>query len=254
MAKQSGLGDQLFIAGYDVGADINAIGSLATPRTVLPSTGITKSAMERIYGTADATGEFTSYFNDADDQVFEALKSLPTTDVQVMYCRGTTLGNQGFAVQAKQTNYDPNRGDDGSLLFGTTVMGAAYAGDWGQLLTAGKVSHGSATNGSSVDLGVLGTAGSTSFGWQAYLQVFSFTGTSCTVTIQESSDNGSGDAFAAITGGAFTAATGRTTQRLASSSDTATVERYVRIATSGTFSECSFAVLFNRNEAARTNT
>lgn len=248
MAKQSGLGDQLFIGGYDIGADINSIGSLSTPRTTLPSTGITKSAMERLYGTADAQGEFMSYFNDADDQVFEALKSLPTTDVHLMYCRGEAVGNQGFAVQAKQIGYDPTRGDDGSLLFSTTVQAAAYAGDWGYQLTAGKDSHTTATNGTSVDLGT----GSKSFGWQAYLQVFSFTGTSCTVTLQESSDNGSGDAFAAITGGAFTAATGRTVQRLASSSATATVERYVRIATSGTFTECSFAVVFNRNNATRT--
>lgn len=247
MAKQSGLGDQLFIGGRDVGGDINSIGSLSTPRATLDSPGITVSAMERLFGIRDAMAEFTTYFNDATDQVHEALKGLPTTDVHVMYCRGTTLGNEAFCIVGKQVDYAPTRADDGALTFATSIPSSAYGADWARQLTAGKIQHTAAANGSSVDLG----AGSLSFGWQAYLQVFSFTGTSCTVTIQESSDNGSGDAFAAITGGAFTAATGRTVERLESSSATATVERYVRIATSGTFSECSFAVAFNRNEALR---
>lgn len=248
MAKQSGLGDQLFIGGYDIGADINSISSLATPKAVLPATGITQSAQARIPGLADASGEFVSYFNDATGQEHDALKGLPTTDVHLMYLRGAALGSPAFCVVGKQIGYDPQRGDDGSLLINTSLQGSAYAGDWGVQLTAGKVTHSSASNGTSVDLGT----GSLSFGWQAYLQVFSFTGTSCTVKLQESSDNGAGDAFADITGGSFTAATGRTVERLASSSATATVERYVRIVTTGTFSSCSFAVVFNRNEGTRT--
>ena len=60
MAKQSGLGDQLFVAGYDIGGDINSIGTLATPRETLPSTGITVSAMERMFGKRDGLAEFTS--------------------------------------------------------------------------------------------------------------------------------------------------------------------------------------------------
>jgi hypothetical protein len=247
MAKQSGLGDQLFVAGYDIGADINSIASLSTPRETLPATGITMSAMARMYGKRDAKAEFISYFNDTASQEHTALKSLPRTDVQVMYLRGTGLGEPGLALVGKQLNYDPTRGDDGSLLFTTNVESSAYGADWGVQLSAGKVSHTTGTTVTSVDLGT----GSLAFGWQAYLQVFSLTGTSCTVTIQESSDNGAGDAFAAITGGAFTAATGRGVERLQSSSDTATVERYVRIVTTGTFTECSFAVLFTRNEALR---
>lgn len=247
MTKQSGLGDQLYIGGYDLGADINSISSLSTPRETLPVTGITQSANARIYGKRDGNAEFTAYYNDDTDRAHARLKLLPTTDVHLMYQRGTTLGNWGLAMIGKQLNYDPNRGDDGSLLIGVTVQGNAYGADWGRQLTAGKRSDTTATNGSSVDLGT----GSLSFGWQAYLQVFSFTGTSCTVTLQESSDNAVGDPFAAITGGAFTAATGVTAQRLESSSATATVERYVRVVTTGTFSECTFAVLFTRNEALR---
>lgn len=251
MPKQSGLGDQLFISGVDIGADISAIGGLSTPRETLPATNITQFAQARMYGKRDGSAEFTCYFNPDAGSTHDTLNNLPLTDVHLMYLRGTTLGNEGIGLVGKQVNYDPNRGDDGSLMFGVSVQANAFGIDWGRQLTAGKVSHTTATNGASVDFGSTGTAGSTAFGWQAYLQVFSLTGTSCTVTIQTSSDDAVGDPFSALTGGGFTAATGATVQRLESSSATATVERYVRIVTSGTFTECSFAVLFTRNEALR---
>ena len=242
--KQSGLGDQLFVAGYDVGADINSIGSLSSPRNTLPATGITQSANARLYGTADAQGEFTSYFNDADDQVFEALKSLPRTDVHVMYLRGEAVGGSAFCVQSKQVNYDPNRTDDGSLLFGTSVLGAAYAGDWGDQLTAGKDTHATATNGTSIDTGA-----AASFGFQAYIQAFSIGSGTAEVTIQDSADNA---AWTDLTDGAFTDVTARTAQRIASSSATATVRRYIRVITTGTFTDLAFAVVINKNLATRT--
>jgi hypothetical protein len=247
MAKQSGLGDQLFVDGYDIGADVSAIGSLSTPRETLPATGITKFAMERLFGKRDGLAEFTTYFNDAALQEHIALKGLPRTDVQVMYLRGTTLGNEMIGLVGKQINYDPTRGDDGSFTFGVSVQANAYGLDWGKQLTAGKRTDTAATNGTGVDFGT----GSLAFGFQAYLQVFSFTGTSVTVKLQESSDNGVGDAWADVSGGAFTAATGRTTQRIQSVSDTLTVERYLRVVTTGTFSNAVFAVGVTRNPALR---
>jgi hypothetical protein len=247
MAKETGLGDQLFIGGYDIGADVSTIGSLSTPRETLPATGITKYAHERMFGKRDAMAEFVTYFNKATDQQHLALRGLPRTDTQLMYLHGTTLGNDSFSMTGKQIDYNPTRGDDGSLTFAVSAVGNAFGGDWGKQLTAGKRTDTAATNGTGVDLGT----GSLSFGFQAYLQVFSFTGTSVTVKLQESSDNGVGDAWADISGGTFTAATGRTFERIQSVSDTLTVERYVRAVTTGTFSSAVFAVSINRNDALR---
>ena len=101
-----------------------------------------------------------------------------------------------------------------------------------------------AANGSSLDLGT----GSTAFGLQAYLQVLSFTGTDATITIQESSDNGAGDAWAAVTGGAFTQVTaGPVVERIQTARDQ-TVERYLRVATTttGGFSDLQFVVAVHR--------
>lgn len=243
MAKETGLGDQLFIGGYDIGADVSAIGNLSTPRETLPATGITKYAHERLFGKRDATAEFTTYFNKATDQQHLALRGLPTADVQIMYLHGTTLGNDSFSMVGKQLNYDPTRGDDGALTFGVNVSANAYGGDWGNQLTAGKRTDTTATNGTAVDF-----AAATSFGFQAYLQVFSVTGTSVTVTLEDSADNLS---FLPISGGAFTAATTKGAQRIQSSSATGTVRRYVRAVTTGTFSNAVFAVSITKNDALR---
>lgn len=246
MSKQSGLGDQLFIGGRDIGGDVNSIGSLATPRNTLPATGITVSAMERMFGSRDASAEFTTYFNDATDQVHEALKSLPTTDVHVMYCRGAGIGNEAFCIVGKQLDYAPTRGDDGSLLFSTSVPAAAYGADWSTQLTAGAVTHASAGSTASFDNGA-----AKAFGWQAYLQVFSIGSGSADIVIEESSDDGSGDAFTTLADAEFTTVTGRTTERLESSSATAAVERYLRVTTTGTFTDLVFAVAINVNENTR---
>ena len=84
----------------------------------------------------------------------------------------------------------------------------------------------------------------TAFGAQAYLQCTAFTGTSVTVTVQDSAD---GASWAAVTGLTFTAVTAApSTQRL-STAGNATVRRYLRVITTGTFSAATFACVINRN-------
>jgi hypothetical protein len=248
MAKQTGLGDNLYIAGYNISGDTGAISRIGGGPALLEVTGIDKSAPERIGGLRDGAIEFQSWFNPAAAQEHAALSPLPTADAIVTYFRGTTLGNRAASCVAKQINYDPNRAADGSLTFDVSAQADGFGLEWGRNLTAGVRTDTGATNGSSVDQGT----GSTSFGLQAYLQVFAFTGTDATITIEESSDDGGGDAFAGVTGGAFAQVTSApTTERIATSTSQ-TVERYLRVATSTatSFSNLQFAVMFVRNAAA----
>jgi hypothetical protein len=239
MAKSSGLGDNCYVGGYDLSGDIGSLSRIGGGHAVLDVTGIDKSAVERIGGVRDGSIEFNSFMNDSTGQAHNRLRTLPTTDVVVTYCRGTTLGNQAASIVAKQVNYDATRAEDGMLTFQTQAQANSFGLEWGTLLTAGKRTDTSATNGSSVDF-----VAATSFAWQAYLQVFSFTGTSCTVTLEDSANDST---WAVFTGSAFTAATGVTTERIAGAAGS-TVRRYVRAVTSGTFSECTFAVMFVKND------
>jgi hypothetical protein len=90
----------------------------------------------------------------------------------------------------------------------------------------------------------------TAFGAQMYLQVMAFTGTDATVTVQDSADNST---FSNIASGSFAQITSSTPQgqRIALS-NTATVRRYLRVATttSGGFTSLKFAVVFDRNLVA----
>lgn len=245
MSKQSGLGDNLYVAGYDVSGDINSLGRIGGGPAALDVTGIDKSAFQRIGGLRDGGIDWVSYFNPATNQAHSRFSSLPTGDVQVTYCRGTSLGSPAANLIAKQIDYAATRGDDGTFTFAVQAQANGYGLEWCTQLTAGKRTDTAATNGTGVDFGT----GSTAFGLQAYLHVFAFTGTSVTVKLQESSDNGVGDAWADVTGGGFTAATGITTQRIATAAGQ-TVERYLRVVTTGTFSNAVFAVSVNRNDTA----
>jgi hypothetical protein len=241
MAKQSGLGDNFYVGGYDLSGDTSSLSRVGGSQAIIDVTGIDKSAFERIGGQRDGSIEWVSFFNDSTGQAHATLKTLPTADVVAEYARGTTLGNQAACIVAKQINYDPTRANSGELTVAVQAQANGFGLEWGNQLTAGKRTDTTATAGTAVDF-----TAATSFGWQAYLQVFAFTGTSVTVTLEDSANN---SVFATLSGAVFTAATGVTTQRLASSSGTATVRQYVRATTSGTFSSATFAVVLVKNES-----
>lgn len=241
MAKRTGLGDNLYVAGFDLSGDIGSLSRIGGGHAVQEVTGIDKSAFERVGLLRDGAVEYSAFFNDAANQAHPRLSTLPTTDQILSYCRGTTLGNPAAAMVGKQINYDPTRAADGALTIAVQAQANGFGIEWGRQLTAGKRTDSGATNGASID-----TTASAAFGLQAYLHVFAFTGTSVTVTIEDSADN---IAFAAVTGAAFTAATGITSERIQTARD-ATVRRHLRAVTSGTFSNAVFAVAVVKNETA----
>lgn len=244
MTKSSGLGDNLYVGGYDLSGDIGALSNISGGTKPIEVTGINKSAFERIGGERDGSMAWSAFFNTAIGQAHPVLSALPRTDVVATYCRGTNLGDPCASLVAKQVNYDGNRAQSGEFTFAVDAQGNAYGLEWGVQLTAGLRTDTAATNGTGVD-----TTASASFGAQAYLQVTAFTGTDVTVKIQDSADNVT---FADVVGLAFTAVTAApTTQRIATG-NTATIRRYVRAATttSAGFTSATFAVHLTKNEIA----
>jgi hypothetical protein len=246
MAKQSGLGQRLYVGGYDISGDITELGNIATPMETLNTTGIDKSAMERIFGRKDGALDVTAWFNPenvSSIQEHAVYSTLPTTDVVNCFVASpVAIGAETYSLVSKQINYDPKRAQDGTFTFGVSAQANGYGANWGKLLTAGKRSDTTATNGTSLDGGA-----ATAFGFQAYLQIFAFAGTDVTVKLQDSADNSS---FADIASGSFAQITSTTpnAQRIAVGG-TAAVRRYVRASTvtTGGFTSLVFAVVLERN-------
>lgn len=246
MAKQTGLGDKLFIGSFEFSGDIQSLGTIGGGPAALNVTGINKSAMERIGGLRDGRIEYSAFFNPGllGTGIHGGLAQRLTTDTYLTYCRGSALGSPAASLVGKQLNYDPTRADDGMLTFAVSEPANGYGLEWGELHTAGMRTDTAATNGTGVD----GLAAS-AFGLQMYVLLHTFTGTSVTIKLQESSDNGSGDAFADVTGattGALSSAF--QTVRVATATNLA-VERYLRVVTTGTFSEAVFLVNVVRNKS-----
>ena len=246
MAKTSGLGDNLYIAGFDASGDIQQLGSISGGPALLNFTDITRSAYVRQGGHRSGQIEYTAFFNTVPvaGGTHEKLAALPRTDQILTYCRGTTLGDPAASLVSKQINYDPTRADDGMLTFAVSAQSNGYGIEWGRQLTAGIRTDTAATNGTGID-----TTASASFGGQAYLQVFAFTGTDVTVKIQDSADNVS---FADVAGFSFTQVTaGPTSERIALS-NTATLRRYLRAVTvtTGGVTSVSFSVNVIKNDVA----
>lgn len=248
MSKQTGLGDNFYYAGYDLSGDVGSLSRVGGGPSPLEVTGINKSALERLGGKRDGAIDFVAFFNDATGAAHPRLSSLPTTDQIATYARGTTLGSPAACLVSKQVNYDGNRAEDGSLTFTISTLANAYGLEWGRQLTAGKRTDTGATNGSSVDLG---SASPGAFGLQAYLQVFSFSGTDATVKIQDATT--SGGTYADVTGLTFSQITSNTpsAQRLATASNLV-VREFVKVTTvtTGGFSSLAFAVMLVVNPVA----
>jgi len=236
MSKETGLGDNLYVSDYNISCDIGSLSNIHGGNSPLTVTGICKSAYERIGGKRDGGLSFVSYFNTDPEAEHEALSSLPTADRIVSYFRGTAIGNVAASTVAKQVNYDPKRNDDGSFTFTVDVQSNGYGLEFGEQLTPGMRTDTDETDGASLD-----GSSSSGYGAQAYLHVTDFDGTNVTITIEDSADDSTYNTLVA-----FAEVDSPTSERI---SVAGTIDRYVRVTTTGTFNSVTFAVNFVRNEA-----
>ena len=247
MAKSSGIGQRLYVGGYEISGDVGSIDNASSPNALLDVTGIDKSALARIIGLRTGMLSFTAFFNDATDAEHDALKGLPTADVLALWLMGTTRGDVCAALTAKQINYDGTRAADGSLTFKVDLQGTAGLFlEYGDLLVA-KNTHSSPTDETGIDFGSQTTVGAVGF-----LQHFGAADPIPTGTIEydieDSSDSTNGDDGSWANLLAFSdVATpwAEIAQRVAVNGN---VERWVRASTNGTFANADFAMGFRRRE------
>lgn len=121
MAKQSGLGWTTFTVeesdgstARDLRNDITNF-SLATPRGLQDTTGIDKSAMERIPLLADLTYTLNGVYNPTAQKSHQVFRTVSSTDTQRTTVCG--LGGESLTSQILYTDYGLTRAADGSLVW-----------------------------------------------------------------------------------------------------------------------------------------
>jgi hypothetical protein len=241
MAKTTGLGDNFYSGGYDLGGDTASLSSIHGGPAALDATDITQSGFGRLGGLRDGGIQWVSYMDPAAAASHALLSQLLTTDVISTYYRGATVGNPAAACVSRQINYDGTRAADGMLTFGVDGQGDGFGLEWGVMLTGGKRTDTSATAGSAFDNTAAGANGA-----QAYLQVFAFTGTDATVKVQHATTSG-GSYTDLITFTQTTAAPGA--QRAVAAG---TVNEFLKVTTvtTGGFTSLVFAVMIAVNPVA----
>jgi hypothetical protein len=238
MAKQVGLTDRFYIGGRDLSGDVSAVDTIASRKAVLDTPVIESAGMVRLAGHGDGEISFSSWFDDGTVLGHATLSTLPTTDVTVLYTRGTAADAPAAGLVAKQINYDGSKSQDKALALTTQCLGQGNGLEWGVLLTAGLITHSSAVSNSDKDDGASSTNG-----LAAYLQMVDINSGTPTVKIEDSTDGSSWAdlvSFTAVANGAEPAA-----ERVTVSGN---VNRYLRITSTGTFNNAKFILAYRRGE------
>jgi hypothetical protein len=246
--KSHGMGDQLWIGGNDLGADTNSLTSLRTGLAgTLPATAITQDAEARFPGLRDGDLTVVSYWNPDAGAAHSVYSALPTTDVVCTYAHTQLIGGPTWNVVAKQVDYQGNHGQDGSFLLTIPFLPNSYGVGPGYQATPGMRTDASATAAAAVSPLDQASISPGAFGAIVWVHLKSLASGTVTIKLQESSDN-SGDAYTDVTG-ATTAGLSSAPTGVRIATGAIDVERYLKVVTTGTFTDAVFSVSVWRHKA-----
>ena len=121
MAKQTGLGDYLAVddsggTARDISNDIGDYG-INISQELIDTTGLDKSARERITGMSDSDVSINGFFNPASNKSHDVFKTRTGTRTFDLRVGGNTSSNPKLAMEMQVASYNISRGADGSLTW-----------------------------------------------------------------------------------------------------------------------------------------
>lgn len=120
MAKENGLGwttcavDNAAGSAQNIRNDVTNL-AMATPRAVQDTTGLDKSAIERILNLADASGTLNGVFDDGANLAHVVLSTVSSTSVLRTVTQ--TISGQTLAIEAVLTDYALTRAQAGDFTW-----------------------------------------------------------------------------------------------------------------------------------------
>ena len=241
MAKVSGLNVRCLVMGRDISGDANALDGMGYTQETFDVTPLNTLATKRITGRSDGNLSINCYFDAGTNLSHSTFTSdsgkLPTADQIVTAPLGITVGSDFAGLIAKEADYNVTSGVGSAITASASFSATAgVGGEFGEMLTAFDDTHSSATNGTAID-----NTSSTSSGGAGYAHFLSLSSGSVIIKIQDSPDN---ITFTDITTFSTVGTSGvPTAERLEM---TGSVGRYIRVQSSGTFTNAVIAVGFVR--------
>lgn len=251
MTVSSGVGGRGFLDEYNLSDNVTSIARLEASSDQLVKTVLSDEAQRRLPGRNQGFLQLMSNFDDATGKSHDALTDFPASSANriLTYLHRATRGAVGISIYGLQQQLAYVVSENGDLNLNASLVGNGFGLEMGHTLTAGLETSTGAESLAGVDDGA---GAATDFGLQAYLHVTAFTGTSVDISIEDSDDNGSGDAYAAVPGAAFTTVTGPTFERI-QTSRTTNVKEWLRVDLSGTYTNLALVVVVIPNRLAAVN-
>ena len=125
MAKQTGLGDYLAVddsggSARDISNDIGDYG-INISQELIETTGLDKSARERITGMSDGDVTLNGFFNAASNKSHDVFKTRTGTRTFDLRVGGNTSSNPKLTMEMLVANYNITRGSGGELNWTATL-------------------------------------------------------------------------------------------------------------------------------------
>lgn len=234
MAKYLSDVAQFWFGGYDLGADTTQaeMGNLCR---ALPTHGWGDSAEKNIAGILAGEFRHDGMLEDAANQFNAAAAALINTTPAVTLAVSNTAGKRAFSGLVYQSAFKT------PMSLGGLILGRVDGTTDGKVESSALVIQEKVTKTSNFNSASVNNSASSSNGGVGFIHVFAADGTA-DVVIEESSDDGAGDAFATVL--TFAQFSGISSERVAI---TGTVEQYLRVAlTLGTATSVTYAVTFAR--------
>jgi len=192
MAKVNGLNVRLYVEGYDLSGDANALSGLGYTNELLDVTTLDVSARKRIIGIVDGEISVDAFFDPASSRQHAVWTSnsgtQPTADQDVLVPMGSAVGDPCVGLVSKQGTMTTTRAP-GSAIAATATYSANGSGpEFGKMVTAHDDTITSSTSGTAVDDSASSASGGS---WYYQILAFSAVGGNArwTVNLQHSSDN-----------------------------------------------------------------
>ena len=231
----AGKDNKVLFGAFDLSSYFNSA-SFSREQEVSETTTFGSDQATYIQSIETATASLGGFWDGGSDAVDEELQAIigsaSATPLSI-YQGGDTAGNKVVLLNSRIQNYTID-----SSVADAVGVSATFTGDnFGNGKSLYALTNTSATaNTTAVDFGA-----SSSLGGQAFLHCTAHSSANISVKIQSSADNSS---FADVSGFSFTAISGTTSERIAT---TNTVNRYVRLAITVTSGSATFSVGYAHN-------